>query len=256
MILRLVELPVAKHSGEAEELVLEAAGISPLPDAFMVPELFTTGYVLDSLPALALKVGEAPLPGISSFCRERGVWAVAGTLPVMTSRGLVNRLHVISGSGDVVHSTEKVHLFRNMGEDSVFTPGEPSGVFDTPWMSAGAIVCYDVRFPELSRRLVLDGAEIVFVPAEWPEPRMELFRCLLRARSAEAQVFFAGCNIGGEHLGVRFGGGGGVSAPSGNLLEGRDVAQGVRDFTIDPEEVPRMRRRIDCLRDRRPEVYK
>jgi predicted amidohydrolase len=253
--LRLIELPVPHSPDEAEGIVLEAAGIRPLPDVFFIPELFSTGYVLDRLPGLARGEGPDPLPAISSFCAGSGVWAVAGTLPVRTSRGIVNRLHVIGSDGSVAHSTEKVHLFRQMGEDRVFAPGIPSGTFETPWMRAGAVVCYDLRFPELSRRLTLAGAEILFVPAQWPEPRMELFRCLLRARSAEAQVFSAGCNIGGEHLGVRFGGGGGVSSPSGSLLEYDDMAMGVRDFTVEPEEVPRARRKIDCLQDRRPEVY-
>ena len=255
MILRLVEQQIRGTPGEAEEQAVEAASITPLPDAFMLPELFTTGYVLDRLPSLALDAAAEPLPLLRAFCAREGVWAVAGALPVSTPGGVVNRLHVISGGGAVVHRTEKAHLFRLMGEDSVFAPGSPSGAFRTPWMEAGAVICYDLRFPELSRSLALAGARILFVPAEWPEPRMELFRCLLRARSAEAQIFTAGCNPGGEHLGVRFGGGGAVSSPSGALLPWRDVAPGVRDFEIDPEEVPRVRQKIDCLSDRRPEVY-
>ncbi len=255
MILRLLEQNIAGTPPEAEEQAVEAASIRPLPDLFMLPELFTTGYVLDRLPGLALDGDADPLPLVRAFCEREGVWAVAGTLPVSTPRGIVNRLHVVSGEGAVVHCTEKAHLFRLMGEDSVFTPGSLSGTFVTPWMEAGAVVCYDLRFPELSRRLALAGGRMLFVPAEWPEPRMELFRCLLRARSAEAQIFTAGCNPGGEHLGVRFGGGGAVSSPSGALLQWRDVAPGVRDFDIDPEEVPRVRQKIDCLSDRRPEVY-
>jgi len=255
LILRLVETPVPPSPAEAEEIALEAASIRPLPDVFVLPELFTTGYALDSLPGLASREGEPILPLTRAFCAREGIWAVAGTLPVLTERGIVNRLHVISPDGSIAHTTEKVHLFRQMGEDGVFTPGSPAGVFRTPWMAAGAAVCYDIRFPELFRALTLGGARIVFVPAEWPKSRIELFRCLLRARSAEAQVFTAGCNVGGEHQGVVFGGGGGVAAPSGALLQGRDAAAWTTDYDIDPEDVPRMRRKIDCLSDRRPEVY-
>ncbi len=76
----------------------------------------------------------------------------------------------------------------------MFTPGMPSGVFDLDGVTVGASVCYDLRFPELFRRLALMGAELILVPAQWPEARQDLFRSFLRARAGEAQIFVAGCN--------------------------------------------------------------
>ncbi|MGB4082235.1 MAG: hypothetical protein WBK62_03185, partial [Candidatus Fermentibacter daniensis] len=71
----------------------------------MLPELFTTGYALDSLPGLASREGEPILPLTRAFCAREGIWAVAGTLPVLTERGIVNRLHVISPDGSIAHTT-------------------------------------------------------------------------------------------------------------------------------------------------------
>ncbi len=101
----------------------------------------------------------------------------------------------------------------------------------------------------------MDGAEILFVPAQWPSGRLELFRSLLRARSAEAQIFTVGCNLGGEHLGVMFGGSGGVVHPGGKMIKGREVIEGVSDFEIDLTDVEEIRSHINCLDDRRPEEY-
>ncbi|MBD3369911.1 hypothetical protein GF402_06060 [Candidatus Fermentibacteria bacterium] len=253
--IRLVEFPIHGDRSDIIARYLEAVRVEPLPDVAVFPELFTTGYVLQQLPDLAFEPHEIEGLGIAELASEEGVWIVAGTFPVRTDRGLVNRLHVFSAEGRIVFRTEKAHLFKQMGEEEVFAPGSPDGIVEIQGIPSSAIVCYDLRFPELSRKLALQGSELVFVPAQWPAARTDLFRCLLRARAAEAQVFYVGCNLGGEHLGVDFGGGGGVAHPSGKLLEGQDVADGVRDFDIEHGDVRSMRDKLSCLEDRRPEVY-
>jgi len=253
--IRIVELPVPPEPAGALDSFLEAGGSGPAVDVVVLPELFATGYVLDRLADIAVTAGEMQNSSAPRFARDHGCWLLAGTWPVITPSGLRNTLFAFAPDGSLVHRNEKVHLFRQMGEEKAFTPGTPSGLFDLGGVEAGSVICYDLRFPELSRRLTLAGASIVFVPAQWPEARQDLFRCLLRARSAEAQVFFVGSNIGGEHLGVRFGGGGGVSHPSGALVEPAGTGRGTSDFIIDPADVGRMRQKLDCLRDRRPETY-
>jgi omega-amidase len=255
MILRLVELAISGSPDECMDRFLGAAVLDPIPDIVVFPELFTTGYVLDAIPELALDEDALPQLPPAALAGEKGIWIVAGTLPVRTPRGVVNRMVIYGPKGDVRYMTEKVHLFRQMGEDRSFVPGTCGGTFDLDGTLAGGIVCYDLRFPELTRRLTLRGARIVFVPAQWPSGRKQLFRSLLRARSAEAQTFTVGCNIGGEHLGVLFDGGGGVAHPGGRMVKGNEVTDGVSDFEIDLADVDRMRNKIDCLRDRRPIEY-
>lgn len=255
MIIRTVELPIAGSPQDSLREFSASAAHHPLPDVVVLPELFTTGYVLDKLPSLALEEHEIAYHPLFLTASANRFWLVGGTLPVRCDRGLVNRLHVWNRDGELVHTTEKVHLFRHMSEDSVFTPGLPSGLFRLEGFEAGAAICYDLRFPEIFRRLVLKGAELIFVPAQWPARRKELFRSLLQARAAEAQVFVVGCNLGGEHLGVEFAGGGGVAAPSGEMLEGRTVADGVTDYDIDRSSIEETRAVIDCLSDRRADIY-
>jgi omega-amidase len=255
LVIRLVELPISGGPAECFDRFREAVLLEPLPGIALLPELFTTGYVLDRIPSLALTPGELAEHPSGRLATDSRMWLAAGTFPVRTSSGIVNRMPVYSPDGHLVYTTDKVHMFRHMNEHSVFTGGNCGGVFDMDGTVTGAIVCYDLRFPELSRMVALAGARLMLVPAEWPEPRLELFRSLLRARAAEAQIFVAGCNLGGDHLGVRFRGGGGVAHPKGEMLEWRDVAPGVRDFCLDFGDVDDVRAKIDCLSDRRPEAY-
>jgi predicted amidohydrolase len=255
MRVRIVEHPIDDEPDAVLGRYLESAVVEPAPDVCLFPELFTTGYVLDQLPDLALDPGEVEGMPFATLAAGHDMWLIPGTLPVRTGRGIVNRLHVYAPDGRLVHTTEKVHLFRQMGEDRVFTGGRPGGTFSLGEVSAGAIVCYDLRFPELARDLALDGCRITFVPAQWPAARRALFRCLLRARSAESQTFTVGCNLGGSHLDVDFGGGGSVAHPSGELLEPEDIAGDVRDFCIRPADVDAMRGKLSCLDDRRPASY-
>lgn len=192
---------------------------------------------------------------LADLAGDTGTWIVGGSFPVKTPRGIINTMPVFDPGGKLAHTAEKMHLFRRMGEDTVFTGGKASGVFPFMAGKAGAAVCYDLRFPEVFRPLTLGGATMLIVSAQWPGLRRSVFRCLLQARSAEAQVFTVGCNLGGSHLGTRFGGGGGVVTPGGEFLRGERVMPGVTDYDVDMSQVEDERNRIDCLADRRPEAY-
>lgn len=255
LIVRLAELPIQGSWNSSMDAALEAAAMRPVPDVLLLPELFTIGFVLDRIEACSISAEQLAQLPLAAVAAEKGMWIVGGTFPVRTTEGIFNMLPVYDSRGELVHTTQKTHLFRNMGEHTVFTPGRPSGVFNLNGVTAGASVCYDLRFPELFRRHVVAGAEILLLPAQWPSQRIGLFRSLLRARSAEAQVYTAGCNLGGKHLGVDFGGGGGVAHPGGDMLKGEPVDRYSTDYEIKPGEVNRIREKINCLEDRRPEVY-
>jgi len=255
MILRLVELGIEGSPAENMQKFSEAAVVSPAPDVAVFPELYSTGFVLDDIYSLALSEEDIKHLPAASTAENNGIWIVGGTLPVKTDKGVVNRMVVYTPDGELVYHTDKVHLFKQMGEDRAFIPGRCGGTFPFMETTGAGIVCYDLRFPELSRRLVLAGAEIIFIPAQWPSGRLELFRSLLRARAAEAQIFTVGCNLGGEHLDVIFGGAGGVAHPGGKMIKGRTVMKGITDFEIDLADVEEMRKRINCLEDRRPQEY-
>jgi predicted amidohydrolase len=119
----------------------------------------------------------------------------------------------------------------------------------------GIMICYDLRFPELARRLALDGAEILCVSALWPMERIEHWALLLRSRAVENQMFVLGCNGCGTEENLRYGGASAIVSPTGTVLaRGGSEEEGIQSF-LDPESMVAFRRQIPCFADRRPAAY-
>jgi len=255
MIIRIAELPIVGDWDFCTDQAIKSAELSPIPDVLVLPELFTIGFDFGKISENTITREDLIKHPLASLAVKHRMFIVGGSFPVKTERGVINMLPVWDNNGNLIHTTEKVHLFKNMDEHTAFVAGKPSDIFTINGIKAGASICYDLRFPELFRRHALNGAKIIFLPAEWPEVRIELFQSLLRARAGEAQLFFVGCNLGGDHLGEKFRGGGGVVAPDGSMVKFTQINEYVKDYEIDINDVERVRERINCLEDRRPEIY-
>ena len=118
-----------------------------------------------------------------------------------------------------------------------------------------SIICYDVRFSEWVRMAALAGAKVLFVPAAWPEERLEHWRLLNRARAIENQFFVAAVNSCGTCGRLTFGGHSLLADPQGNVLIEGGSDDAVLTETIDLSVVDDIRSRINVFRDRRPELY-
>jgi len=222
-------------------------------DIYVLPELLTTGYKDPGGKAegfsgrtLAFFMGTAKETGaafVFSFARRDEDGSVRNTAVV------------VDKSGDIVAYYDKVHLFLPLGEGEIFTPGDRIEAFSFGGVKVGLQICYDLRFPEAFRKLALSGASIVFVPAQWPAVRVEVWNSLLVARASENGIFVVGSNRVGEEKGITYGGNSAVVSPSGEVLLrlGRREAVGAVD--IDTDEILRVREKINVLRDRRPGVY-
>ena len=112
---------------------------------------------------------------------------------------------IILGPEGIIRSYSKTHLFRLMNEHKYFTPGNTCDVFQTSFGRIGLVICYDIRFPELARGAALKGARILFVPAEWPYPRVSHWEFLLKARAIENQMFVVASNrVGSDKKNIFF----------------------------------------------------
>lgn len=221
---------------------------------YVLPELLTTGY--KDPGSKAESFSGRTISFFRDMARETGA-AFVFSFARRDDEGRVwNTAVVIDGDGEVAAYYDKAHLFLPLGEGEIFTPGnriEPFVAFGG--VKAGLQICYDLRFPEAFRKLALSGASVVFVPAQWPAVRVEVWRALLIARAAENGIFVIGSNRVGEEKGITYGGNSSVVSPSGEVLLrlGRREAVGVVE--IDTDEIREVRERIDVLRDRRPELY-
>ncbi len=128
--------------------------------------------------------------------------------------------------GKTFQVAEKINLFPGFDDEKGFIPGKIKYPFPLDGIFLGAIICYDLRFPEITKFLATHGAKIVFVLAAWPEERISHFQALLRARAIENQIFVVGVNALGEVAGIRLGGQSVAFSPWGEqllLAEGEGV---------------------------------
>jgi predicted amidohydrolase len=160
-----------------------------------------------------VELGEAslaaaePLDGpfvtaLAELARELGVHLVAGVLETADATHLSNTLVALSPSGAVVAEYRKLHLYDAFGQresDRVRAGAvEDPRTFAWGGFTVGLQTCYDIRFPEVTRRLVDAGADLVLVPAEWVRGPLKEhhWRTLVTARAIENTIYVAAADHG------------------------------------------------------------
>jgi omega-amidase len=239
----------------AEEMVRQAAQAEAKPDLVVLPEMWNTGYAMDRIKALADPEGERTKLLFSSLCREHDIMAVTGSIAEGTAQGVRNTSYVVDREGHLRSQYSKLHLFGLMDEDKELIGGDSPGKAELEDIAAGVMICYDLRFPELARTLVLGGAKLLIVPAQWPKPRLHHWRTLLMARAIENQVYIAACNRVGEGGGSEFFGHSMIIDPWGRIIAEAGEEETVLTADISLELVDEVRRTIPVFRDRRPGLY-
>ena len=218
----------------------------------VLPEMWACGFAYRELNALARRTPEL-VERLRALSEELSM-VIVGSLPEAHGDKVYNTAYLLD-RGELAGSYRKLHLFSLMGEDRSMESGDRVCVAQTSVGRIGMMICYDLRFPELARRLALEGAEIIVVPGEWPKPREEHWRTLLRARAIENQLFVIAANCCGMVGKLDFFGMSMIIGPKGEVLaEGGDECC-EPSALIDPEEMARWRESITCFRDRRPDCY-
>jgi predicted amidohydrolase len=218
----------------------------------VLPEMWSGGFAYKKLPDLA-DATPRMLEGLAKLSAELGL-TVIGSLPERVDGKVCNTAY-ITDRGRLVGSYRKLHLFSLMNEHEHIAAGEQAVVVSTTVGRVGLAVCYDLRFPELFRKLALEGAEIVCLPGEWPTPRQLHWRTLLRARAIENQCFMVAANCCGRQGKLDFFGMSLIIAPRGELLAEADDFATELVAACDFQELFDYRAQITCFADRRPDVY-
>ena len=238
----------------AEALVREAV-TAERPDAVVLPETWNTGFFPRDLAPCADHNGERTKAVFSSLARELNVNIVCGSVANQRADGFYNTAYVFDRSGEVAAEYDKTHLFTPSGEHEYFRSGSHTCRFQLDGRRCGLITCYDIRFPELTRTMTLEGVDLLFVVAQWPEKRTMHLETLARARAIENQMFLALCNSVGTAGETRCGGHSAIIDPWGEYLakagEVEETITGEADFSV----IEGIRSSINVFRDRRPELY-
>lgn len=228
-------------------------GLAPV-DLVVLPELWSSGYFcFEDYPAIA-QDREGPLvQAVAAAARRLEAHVVGGSFVERTAGGgLRNTSFVVDPAGEVVGWYSKVHVFGYRSREAeLVEAGDETATIETDLGRIGLALCYDLRFPELFRRLVDDGAELIVVPAAWPALRVADWQLLTRARALENQAFVIACNGAGLDVGTELGGHSVIVDPRGVVVAeaGREPATLRAD--IDPGVVQEWRRTFPVLQDRR-----
>ncbi|CAM3896205.1 carbon-nitrogen family hydrolase [Cohnella lubricantis] len=261
--LRLALVQMDVHAGDPEDnfarleqLLEEAVAAEPKPDVIVVPEMWNTGYALDRIQELADPAGVRTKAFVSDFCRRHRVNVMAGSIAEKRESGdVTNTAYGFDREGHEIAAYSKIHLFKLMDEHLHLEAGGQLGRFELEGVQAGVMICYDIRFPELARRLALDGAKVLFVPAEWPHPRLHHWRTLLQARAIENQMFVVACNRSGVSGDTHFFGHSMVVDPWGEIVAEAGEEETIVRAEIDLALTDEVRGRIPVFADRRPQLY-
>jgi predicted amidohydrolase len=218
----------------------------------VLPEMWSSGFAYRNLNELAGRTAGI-VDELLQLSRELKL-VIVGSMPEPHGEKVFNTAYVVD-NGRLTGVYRKLHLFSLLGEDKAFDSGDGWLLVETSLGKIGVIICYDLRFPELSRRLALEGAAVICVPAQWPKPRQEHWRTLLRARAIENQLFVVACNACGPIGKLDFFGMSMIIDPKGEVLAEGDEAEIEISAALDMQLMADWRAQIPCFNDRRPEVY-
>ncbi|MFX3633431.1 MAG: carbon-nitrogen family hydrolase [Candidatus Pristimantibacillus sp.] len=233
----------------------EAAAQPQKPDVIVFPEMWNTGYALTEINELADRNGERTKRFIAEFSQKHAINVIAGSIAESKGEEIYNTIYAFDKKGELLGDYSKIHLFRLMDEEKYLAAGDKLGNLTLEGTAAGMMICYDIRFPELARKLALEGAKLLFVPAEWPHPRLHHWRTLLTARAIENQMFVIACNRTGKSGDTSFFGHSMILDPWGETIMEAGEEEGIFYGDIDLSLVDTVRSKIPVFEDRRPTLY-
>ncbi|MBD8067432.1 carbon-nitrogen family hydrolase [Bacillus sp. PS06] len=256
----LIQLDIAfgqpfKNIKSVEDKIVNLMIQEEKPDVIVLPELWTTGYDLTRLDELADIDGKETIELMSHLAKKYDVNIIAGSIAKGSEQGVTNTMFVFDRSGSLSGEYSKLHLFQLMDEHHYLQPGQEKGLFEIDGVPSAGLICYDIRFPEWIRAHTTRGAEVIFVVAEWPLPRLNHWKALLISRAIENQCYVVACNRAGQDPNNTFAGHSLIIDPWGEILAEADREESILEGTLELEKVKYVRKQIPIFQDRRPTFY-
>ncbi|BAN22147.1 carbon-nitrogen hydrolase family protein [Caballeronia insecticola] len=257
--LQMVSTPeLDRNLADAGRLIAEAArGGAQL---VLLPEYFCyMGFKDTDKLAIRETPGSGPIQQfLSDAAREHRVWIIGGTLPLQSPEAdrVLNTTLVFDPSGAQVARYDKIHLFNfekgaeSFDEARTICPGSEVRTFDAPFGRVGLSVCYDLRFPELYRKL--GDCALMVVPSAFTYTTGNAhWETLLKARAVENQCYVLAAAQGGRHEnGRRTWGHSMLIDPWGEIVAVQDEGMGVVAGGIDLERIVAVRQSLPAYRHR------
>ncbi|MBL8018485.1 MAG: hypothetical protein JNM27_02370 [Leptospirales bacterium] len=197
MRVTLFQMSVDPENVQANIEKIEASIDGSTADFLVFPEACTSGFPYRRLKEVA-RANHAFLDSVLARQKASGDNRTL-LLPLLIEQGgqFFNRQFIVS-RGQVQVTYDKIHLIGLLGEDRFLAAGERAASTDIHEFHAGLATCYDLRFPEIFRKLIPMGVNLFVIPAMWPVERASHLGALARARAIENLSYVIVCNATGQ----------------------------------------------------------
>lgn len=233
-------------------------------DIIVLPEMWNCPYANRYFREYSEPAGGKTFSFLSDKAAEHGAYIIGGTIPESREGKIYNTCFSFDRKGRHIGTYSKTHLFDvTIGgkiafqESKTLASGDCTTVIDTEFCKIGIGICYDVRFPEMFRKMALEGAKIIVLPAAFNENTGKAhWDIIMRTRAVDNQVYFIPVSPGKNPAGVYVAHGHTMMVdPWGQVIseagEGEEIIYGVADTGY----VDKVREELPLLKQRRPELY-
>ncbi|MBS4534299.1 carbon-nitrogen hydrolase family protein [Clostridium sp. D2Q-14] len=252
-----------KNLLRAEKMINEASKLGA--DIIVLPEMFNCPYDNSYFEEYSEIEGESEtLKLISNIAKSIKKYIIAGSIPENDNGHIYNTSYAFNKKGDIIDKHRKIHLFDidvengvTFKESDVLSRGDSYTVFDTEYCKIGLQICYDIRFPELSRLMVKDGADIIITPASFnmttgPAHWKDLFK----VRALDNQVYTIGCSGAlNEEASYNSYGHSIIVSPWGDIINNLEFEEDILIEEIDLNRINDIREQLPLLKHRRLDLY-
>lgn len=208
----------------------------------LLPEMFSCGFDNEHLHNHA-KVTPKIYKALQDISADKNL-VITGTLPEKKKNDIYNMGFVID-NGELTAKRPKIKLFTPTGEHKYFKAGKNNiEITESSAGNLGFMICFELRFPNISFHLRKKDVEIILVPAQWPKERVEHLKVLSRARAIETQSYLVLSNTVGNIGGVEYAGHSAVYSPWGDILDINKNEEDIVSADIDLDEVYKVRNKI------------
>jgi len=221
-------------------------------DLIVLPELWNVGFFnYDNYHSFSESVDGVTATAIASKAKELNAYIYSGSFVEKQGCKYYNTSILFDRAGKNIGDYRKIHLFSYKSrEPELLTPGEKISVIETEFGRIGLATCYDLRFPELFRKMTLEyGAQYFLITSGWPFPRIEAWNALNQVRALENTCYLISCNAAGINRGVRFGGHSQIVDPWGYVIAGSGYEEAIVSAEISESELNRVRTEFPVLKD-------
>lgn len=196
--------------------MLQQSAVQP-GSLVILPEMFATGFSMNKC-GIGLDEPDRTETFLSNTAREFGVVLLGGLVSLADNGKGRNTCLVCDPEGNTIAHYQKIHPFTYGGETEHYIPGKKITLFEWDSFTVAPFICYDLRFPEIFRHAVQQGANLFCVIACWPAARQEHWLALLKARAIENQAYVAAVNRVGTDPKLAYTGRSQIIDPQGQIL--------------------------------------